>query len=137
MLNCVKCENLRKWCFFFLDISPRPLELQRCTIPHFKAIDLLFWPLAWLLTLRLITFAVESKMSCKLFSPHPLEEKLCLFRYVYNESLELSWILGILFNHYTIKHPLENNPNFQKSVHLWYRVNLEVRVTSCFEVFVV
>ena len=27
----------------------------------------MFWPLAWLLTLRLITFAVESKMSCKLF----------------------------------------------------------------------
>ena len=31
----------------------------------------MFWPLAWLLTLRLITFAVESKMSCKPFSSSP------------------------------------------------------------------
>ena len=71
MLNCEKCEKSKRLHILFLIISPKPIELKWCTIPHFKAIDLLFWPLAWLLTLRLITFALESKMSCKLFFSSP------------------------------------------------------------------
>ena len=56
----------------FLIISPRPFKLQRCIIPHFKALDLLFWPLDWLLTLRAITFAVWSKTFGNFFVRHPL-----------------------------------------------------------------
>ena len=67
-----KMRKFKKYdVLFFLVISTRPLELQRCTIPHFKAINLLFLALAWLLTPGLITFVVESKMSCKLFFSSP------------------------------------------------------------------
>ena len=39
-------------------VSLKVTELQRCTIPYFKALDPLFWPLAWLLTLGSIIFVV-------------------------------------------------------------------------------
>ena len=45
----------------FLIISLRPCKLEICTIPHFKALDLLFWPLAWCLTRRSIVFRVWCK----------------------------------------------------------------------------
>ena len=67
MLNCEKCENSRILHILFLIISTRLFKLQRCTIPHFKALDLLFWPLAWLLTLGSIIFAVWSKTFVNFF----------------------------------------------------------------------
>ena len=56
MLDCEKCKNSRKLHILFLIISLKPFKLQRCTIPHFKALDLLFWPLAWVLTVGSIVF---------------------------------------------------------------------------------
>ena len=53
-------------------VSLKVIELQRCTIPHFKALDLLFWPLAWLLTLGSIIFVVWSKTFVNFFMGHPL-----------------------------------------------------------------
>ena len=44
-----------------LVVSLKVIELQRCTIPHFEALDLLFWPLAWLLTLGSIILALWHK----------------------------------------------------------------------------
>ena len=55
----------------FLIISPKPFKLQRCTIPHFKPLDPLFWPLAWLLTLGSIIFGVWSKTFVNFFMGHP------------------------------------------------------------------
>ena len=46
MLNCKKCENSIKLHILFLIISLKPFKLQRCTIPHFKALDFLFRPQA-------------------------------------------------------------------------------------------
>ena len=37
-----KCENSRKLHILFLIISLSAFKLHRCTIPHFKALDLLF-----------------------------------------------------------------------------------------------
>ena len=50
-----------KWIILFLIISLKPFEFQRCTVPHFKAIDLLFWPLALLLTLGSIVLRYDVK----------------------------------------------------------------------------
>ena len=57
-----------------LVVSLKVIELQRCTIPHFKALDPLFWPLAWLLTLGSIIFLVWSKTFVNLFLGHPLDQ---------------------------------------------------------------
>ena len=67
MLNFEKCKNSRKLHILFLIISLKPFKLQRCTIPHFKALDLLFWPLAWLLTPGSIVFTVWCKSSVYFF----------------------------------------------------------------------
>ena len=67
MLYCKKCENSRKLHILFLIISLKLFKVQRCTIPHFKALDLLFWPLVWLLTLGSIIFSVWSKTSVHFF----------------------------------------------------------------------
>ena len=61
MLNCEKCKNSRKLHILFLIIPLKPFKSQRCTIPHFKTLDLLFWPLAWLLTLGSILCIVWCK----------------------------------------------------------------------------
>ena len=50
------------------------IELQRCKLPHFKALDLLFWPLAWLLTLGSIIFVVWSKTFVNFFMGYPLPQ---------------------------------------------------------------
>ena len=62
MLNCKKGENSRKSHNLFLVISPEPFKLQWCTISYFKALDLMLWSLAWLLTLGLIIFAAWSNL---------------------------------------------------------------------------
>ena len=62
----------KKLHFLFFIISPILFELQRCTIPHFKALDKLFWPLAWVLTVGAITFVLLRKMSVYFFSWHTL-----------------------------------------------------------------
>ena len=41
-----KLKNIRKLILFVLIISLKLLQLQRHKMPHFKALDLLFWPLA-------------------------------------------------------------------------------------------
>ena len=62
--------------FTKLVVSLKVIELQRCTIPHFKALALLFWPLAWLLTLGPIIFAIWSKTFVHFFMRQPLSESL-------------------------------------------------------------
>ena len=42
MQSCQKCENFNKLHILFLIIALRPFKLQRCTIPHFKTLDLFF-----------------------------------------------------------------------------------------------
>ena len=74
MQNCKICKNLRILHILFLIISPKPYKLQSYMIPHFKALDLLFWPLTWLLTLGSIIFAVWSKTFVHFFLTHPLKE---------------------------------------------------------------
>ena len=37
-------KNWRNNIFMFIDVSPKIFELQRCTIPHFKAWNKLIWP---------------------------------------------------------------------------------------------
>ena len=64
-----KFENLH---FLFLMIFPILFELQRYTVPHFKALSKLFWPLAWVLTLGAIIFALLRKMSVYFFFTHTL-----------------------------------------------------------------
>ena len=56
--------------FLFFIISPILFEVQRCTISHFKALDKLFRPLAWVLTVGAITFVMLSKISVLLFYPY-------------------------------------------------------------------
>ena len=66
------CEKLKNWYFLFSIISPILFNLHRHTIPHFKAIEKIFWPLAWGLTLGLISFALFSKEFGNFFMRHPL-----------------------------------------------------------------
>ena len=54
---------MKKWYFLFFIISSLFFELKRCTIPHFKALDQLFWPLDWFLTLGLILLELWTKIS--------------------------------------------------------------------------
>ena len=65
-------QKLEKWYFLFFIISQSFFELQRHTIPHFKAHDLLFWPLAWLLSLGAIVSEVWSKIPVQIIVRHPL-----------------------------------------------------------------
>ena len=60
--------------FYFIHfiVPPKLLKLQRLTIPHFKALDKLFWPLAWFLTVGAITFVILSKMLVLFFFTHTL-----------------------------------------------------------------
>ena len=67
MLNLKKCKNSIILHILFFIISPKSFKLQRCTIPHFKALNPLFWPLAWLLTLGSIIFAACGKTSVHFF----------------------------------------------------------------------
>ena len=67
-----KIKKLRKLWIQFLVITLKPFKLQWCTIPHFKALNLLFWPLAWLLTLGSIIFALWHKTFVYFFFAHPL-----------------------------------------------------------------
>ena len=62
-LSCTLfCNFLQKWknwkthIFIHFVVSSKVVEVQRFTIPHFKAFDLLFWPLAWVITLGSIIF---------------------------------------------------------------------------------
>ena len=52
--NLQKMWKFKNQHFLFLIISPMIFELQRHTIPHFEALDYLFWLLAWRLTLGVI-----------------------------------------------------------------------------------
>ena len=92
-----KFKNLH---FLFLFIFPISFELQRCTIPHFKALDKLFWPLAWVLNVGAITFVLLRKMSVYFFSWHTL-------------IIELINILKVLYNF----------AHFKKIVCLCYNFN--------------
>ena len=56
-----KMRQFKNQHLLFLFISPVLLGLQKSTIPHFKALDQLFWPLAWLLTLEAIHYAWNQK----------------------------------------------------------------------------
>ena len=67
-----KCENSKNWYFLFSIIPPILFKLHRHTIPHFKAIEKLFWPLAWGLTLELTSFALFSKKLGNFLMRHPL-----------------------------------------------------------------
>ena len=62
-----KCKIWKTNFFMNFVVSLKVIELQRCTIPHFKALDLLFWPLAWLFTLGLVIFAVWQKTFVNFF----------------------------------------------------------------------
>ena len=55
-----------------LVVSLKAIELQRCTIPHFKALDPLFSALAWLFTLGSTVFTVWCKTFVYFFFVHPL-----------------------------------------------------------------
>ena len=68
-------KNARNWksnSFTYFIVTSKLLRLQRLTIPHFKALDKLFWPLAWVLTLGAITFVLLRKVSVYFFSWHTL-----------------------------------------------------------------
>ena len=67
-------QNLKNSFFINFRVSPKVNELQRCTIHHFKALDSLFWLLAWLLTLGSITFVVWSKTFVHFFFAHLLQK---------------------------------------------------------------
>ena len=70
-----KLENIRKLILFVLFISSKLFELQRYTIPHFKALDPLFWPLAWVLTLGLTILETWHRVPVEFFMHHPLDFK--------------------------------------------------------------
>ena len=90
-----------KWHILFLVICPKPFELQRCTIAHFKALDLLFWPLSWLLTLGSIIFVVWSKSFVNFFMEHPLATELQLK----NSKFLATWFKdGPFEKHRKLKH---------------------------------
>ena len=71
-----KRKNWKTHVFINIVVSQKVLKLQRRTIPHFKALDQLFWPLAWLLTLGAMVFEVWSKMSVRIIFAHPLLKQL-------------------------------------------------------------
>ena len=52
-------------------ISSKIFKLQKDTIPHFKALDQLFWLLAWVLTLGVIIFEIYQKVPAAFFMHHP------------------------------------------------------------------
>ena len=53
------CVFVKKWWYHYTKtLKMQKLELKRRTIPHFKALDQLFWPLAWPFTRGSIIFAV-------------------------------------------------------------------------------
>ena len=78
-------------------VSQKVLKLQRRTIPHFKALDQLFWPLAWLLTLGAMVFEVWCKISVQIIIEHPLLHKKGLG---YSQALYDS---AITVDSYTLK----------------------------------
>ena len=61
-------QKFKNWYLLILIISPIIFELQRQTIPHFKALDLLFWLLGWLLTLEVILSDLWTKKGSHEFS---------------------------------------------------------------------
>ena len=67
-----KTQTLRNSYFYKVVESLKVIELQRCTIPHFKALYPLFSALAWLLTLGSIIFVLWSKTFVYFFFAHPL-----------------------------------------------------------------
>ena len=76
--NCyTKLWKMRKFkqITFFKIISPRQFNLQRFTIPHLKALDLLFRPLTWLLTQGSIVIMVWCKTFVYSFFVHPRFKK--------------------------------------------------------------
>ena len=75
-------------------VSLKVIELQRCTIPHFKALDLLFWPLAWLFTLGLVIFAVWQKTFINIF---PLPSRYILWCHLPLQKTERIWFLASNF----------------------------------------
>ena len=114
MQNCKKCQSPKIYTFFI--ISPILFELKRCTIPHFKALDKLFRPLAGVLTVGAITFVLLRKMSVYFFSWHTLHLKLslcietCAGSRAANGALgKLSQIIA-LFHASLISHRTTNQP---------------------------
>ena len=68
-------QNCRIWktnfCTYFI-VTSKLLKLKRHTIPHFKALNKSFWPLAQVLTVGAITFVLLRKMSVYFFPWHTL-----------------------------------------------------------------
>ena len=57
-----KHKNWKTHFLIYFVVSPKVFEQQIWTIPHFKALDQLFWPLACILTLQLIAFELWIKI---------------------------------------------------------------------------
>ena len=97
-------------------VSPKVFELQRCTIPHLKALDLLFWPLAWVITLGSIIFYREHKIPVAFFMHHPLVVKF--WTIVWLTYYNYFWLIWCGHEDFlgTVTTPLENlgktKPNF-------------------------
>ena len=72
LYKIAKLRKSEKWHSFILIISSKVFELARYAIPHFKALDLLFWPLAWVLTVGSIVFELYHKTPVAFFMNHPL-----------------------------------------------------------------
>ena len=72
LCKIMEIEKFRKIILFVLILSSKLFELQRHTIPHFKALDLLFCPLAWVLTLGVIILEICHKVPVAFFMHHPL-----------------------------------------------------------------
>ena len=82
-----KCKIWKTQILINLVVSLKVLQLHRCTIPHFKALDQLFWPLAWLLILGEMVFEVWSKRPVRIIIRHPLLTLRALFIDSFREKL--------------------------------------------------
>ena len=69
------CDFWKTNLFTYFTVTSKLLTLQRHKIPHFKALDKYFWPLAWVLTVGANTFVKSSKMSVLFFYPYFMSNK--------------------------------------------------------------
>ena len=66
-------------------------------IPYFKALDLMFWPLAWILTLGSIIFAVWNKTFVNFLMRHPLQTDILISEKILFGGDELPSIQNSIF----------------------------------------
>ena len=82
-----KCKNwhfLKKQFFSFLIISPVIFDLQKCTIPHIKALTIQFWPYFIHFIARMgIWWAMKPRKCPVFFSPD--------FTFIWNRCLASLW----------------------------------------------